>query len=106
MDELFIAGRWMEIANLTGAQMLAFDDWFENSIKAGALRFLAFVGWPVGGNPAGQWYEATFAAPYAAVAQTGDYWTMTAKLRLHGTGAPATPALSMTVTFASPEFST
>lgn len=79
-------------ANLSQAQVLAFDGWFENSVQAGRLRFLTFIPHPVGA-----WYEASFAGPYSATAQPGGYWTLRAALRLHETGAPGTPALSMSI---------
>lgn len=82
-------------ANLSKAQVLAFDEWFENSIQAGRLRFLTYIP-----NPVAAWFEASFTGPYSANAQTDGYWTLACKLRLHETGAPGTPALSMSINVA------
>ena len=80
-------------ANLSEAQVLAFDAWFENSIQAGRLRFLTFIP-----HPTAAWYEASFTGPYSATAQTAGYWTLSCRLRLHEAGAPGTPALSLSIT--------
>lgn len=78
--------------NLSDAQIVAFDAWFENSVQAGRLRFLTYIPFPTAA-----WYEASFVGPYSADAQTAGYWTMSARLRLHEAGTPATPALSMSI---------
>jgi hypothetical protein len=79
---------------LTLAQALAFHEWFEGPLQAGAQEFSAQV---ANQGPGLLWWRARFTEPYTAEAdEAGQSFWVTAKLLLAGTGSaigPYTPDL-------------
>ena len=74
---------------LTAAQMLAFHNWFEGPLQAGAQSFSAQV---ANQGPGLLWWQARFVEPYTAYAgEAGASFRVRARLLLVGSGTAITP---------------
>lgn len=74
---------------LSPAQMVAYDDWFENVLLVGTRKFAVRVANPDGGF---LWWEAQWVAPYNAEPVAGNlYWILTGDLLLTGEGSETGP---------------
>jgi hypothetical protein len=75
---------------LSQAQMVAFDAFFEGPLQAGALPFTAQV---ANLGPGLLYWQATFEQPYSATPNdAAACWTVSAQLRLTGAGQASAPA--------------
>lgn len=75
--------------HLTAAQVLAFHQWFEGPLQAGAQWFSALV---ANQGPGLLWWKARFAEPYTADAgDGGGNFRVVAKLLLVGDGSANAP---------------
>jgi len=84
---------------LEADEMAAVDDWFENTLLAGARKFSAQV---ANQGPGLLWWEAQWLEPYHAEAMHLGRWRVTGQLLLTGEGTPTKPYTpDMTVSFAS-----
>ena len=74
---------------MTAAQMLAFHNWFEGPLQAGAQVFSAQV---ANQGPGLLWWRARFVEPYTADAgEAGASFKVSARLLLTGDGSVAGP---------------
>ena len=73
---------------LNKAQALAFHEWFEGPLQAGAQQFSAQV---ANQGPGLLWWAARFVEPYTAEAKPGGFHIVTARLLLTGDGTATPP---------------
>lgn len=78
--------------DLSAAQMLAVDQWYETALQVGARPFAAAV--KDLGADALMWWTARWLAPYQAEPDETGYWRATGQLLLTGEGSSVGPVIT------------
>lgn len=76
-------------ATMDGASMAAFDQWFEEVLRAGELEFAAPI--KAFGAAGAEYWRALWTEPYDAEPLHGGFWRVTGRLLLAGEPSAAPP---------------